>query len=388
MPGAVTLLTPQRALGWARHPVLPLYPVTLNLVLQGRVVRSVLVEDPPPEGHVGQGLRWFDLDLEPLALTEAMLPRLAVILGETDELLPTPLPPEPGTVLRVEEVLSRNLSRPWVRGLTYHDAMRAGRSDADVLDLLYRDILGRGGDPGGMQNYLRLLQGGQETFDGVRRALLGSGECRALRRDVSEAPGAVFSLRLVAQAGAGPGDSVTHLLPHGTPTRSPATAALMAQGREGGREGSDDAGRDGAGPPRPAGGEARVPATGGELAEGWHELEGAEGDTRRWMAREGVVLNPWPALPVRAVTLRVRETHRNLLPALRCHLDATALEPVVEGEPGSPMRVTLRPAVAAAGTLLRLEGLNAGSPREEGVNQDPRTLSIAVEEVVFSYPPG
>ncbi len=379
MPGALTVFTTERAAGWARHPWRSKYPPTLNLVLQGRVVRTVLVEGPPPESHVGRGLRWFDLDLEPLVLTGAMLPHLAVILGETDEVLPTPLPAEPGSVMRLEELLSRNLARPWVRGLTYHDAMRVGRSDADVLDLLYRDLLRRPADLGGLAQYLRLLHGGEWTFDDVRRALLSSDECRNLRRNVSEAPGAVFSLRLVAQAGVGPGDAVTHLLPKDTPVRAPATATVM-------NEDSDTAPVAGEAMPYPPGGEARVPATGAELAEGWHELEGVEGDTRRWMAREGSVLNPWPALPVRSVLLRVRETHRNAPPELRCLLDGQALYPLVEGEPGTPMRITLQPeAKALVGTVLHFEGLNAGSPLEDGINEDPRVLSVAVEEITFFY---
>ena len=380
MPGAVTSLTCELAIGWASHPALDDYPVTLNVVLQSRVVRSVLVDGAPPGGGRSvAGPGWFELDLRPLRLTDATLGRLAFIVGETDERLPVPIRRPEEATLRVEDILSLNLSRAWVTGATYHDALRAGRSDADIIDLLYRDILGRSADPSGLANYLNDLDARSNGFDNIRSSLLRSDECQNRPRDVSEAPGAIFSLRLVGDAGPGPGDHVTHLLPVGTRPRSAFSAALLEPAAGGTRA-------------RRAGEEAlSLPARAREFHAGWHELEGAGDSERRWMERVGAILNPWPHLPVSGVVLRVRETHLNQAPELRCFFDDAEVPWRLEGEPGSGMQVWIGPAADAAASrfsALRLECLNAGSPLEQGVNADPRMLSVAVSRAEFSYGAG
>ncbi len=381
MPGTVTLLTRERALGWAAHPRLPTYPVTLNLVLRSRVMLTTMVDGPPPGGARSvPGPGWFDIDLAALGLPDLMPERLAFIIGETDERLSTPLPPATGPVLRVEDILSLNLSRRWVTGATYHDALRAGRSDADVLDLLYRDILGRSADPGGLANYLDRLRAGISTLDDVRASLIASDECRTRPRDVSEASGAIFSLRLVAHAGKGPGDHVVNLLPEATPFRSRVTAALLEA------PAAAPAGPDPV--PRLAGDVLTLPARMAEFATGWNGMEGSGEGERRWMERHATLLNPWPHLPVTGIVLRLHETYLHQRPELTCLLDDVEASWRHEGETGAPSRVWIGPPAGMAAcrfVTLRLDCAIAGSPREQGISDDPRLLSISVADVSFTY---
>ena len=213
LPGAVTRLDVASAVGWARHDARADYPVTVSAILDNLVVASAIAQklqaecgrdDGAPHADAKRRV-WFTLEFEAQAMDHEALGKLRFIIGETDErLLPprgAPAQPAADALLTLEEILAVNTPRPWVTGATHHEAEAAGLSVEDIIDLLYRDILGRHADPPGLLNYLQRLRTDSRTFDDVRHSLLESDEYRRRRINASEAPGAIFSQRLVLQSG-------------------------------------------------------------------------------------------------------------------------------------------------------------------------------------------
>ena len=206
MPGRVTGLTTQAAFGWALHSRLPDYRVVVNLAHHALVVRSTLAESPggpqvPP--HAAGLPCGFRIDLETLGLVDDDLGRLAFCIGETEERLELPagLPAGRGGRMTVEDLLAEaHRPRPWVDGTTYLDAAAAGLQVETIVDLLYRDYLGRPSDPNGLAHYSAAIRAGSLTFDDVRRGFLQADEYRLRRKYLDTAPGTIFSQKIVAAA--------------------------------------------------------------------------------------------------------------------------------------------------------------------------------------------
>ncbi len=214
MAGAITRLDVAAAIGWARHDGRADYPVTVSAILDNLVVASAIAQKLQAEcgrdeetPHPDAARRiWFALEFEEQAIDREALDKLRFVIGETDESLPSngaPAKAPDDTVLTLEEILAVNTPRPWVTGATFHEAEAAGLSTEDIIDLLYRDILGRHADPPGLMNYVQRLKTERRDFNDVRHSLLESDEYRRRRINAADAPGAIFSQRLVLQSGRG-----------------------------------------------------------------------------------------------------------------------------------------------------------------------------------------
>ncbi|CAM3856243.1 Hypothetical protein HVIM_02139 [Roseomonas mucosa] len=133
-------------------------------------------------------------------------------------------------------------------------------------------------------------------------------------------------------------------------------------------------------PPAVLPAERRLGPGDGAFTLGWHPPE----EAFRWMGPSGMVENPDPWRPVRAVRLRVAQVYGSDRPRLLASLDARhaplRLQPVEGGT-----EVLIVPEEALAFDVLRLDSLTHGSPAREGRGDDTRELSLAVAEVVFVY---
>ena len=231
MAGAVTRIDVTAAVGWARHDARAEYPVTVSAILDNLVVASAIAQKVLAEcgrdesaSHPDAKRRiWFLLEFEPQAVDRDALGKLRFVIGETDErLLSTkgaPAKAADDAVLTLEEILAVNTPRPWVTGATFHEAEAAGLSIEDIIDLLYRDILGRHADPPGLLNYVQRLKTDSRNFNDVRHSLLESDEYRRRRINAADAPGAIFSQRLVLRSGRGSG-SVSGAVARPVPPRA------------------------------------------------------------------------------------------------------------------------------------------------------------------------
>ncbi len=220
MAGAITRLDVAAAVGWARHDARADYPVTVSAILDNIVVASAIAQKLQAECGREEGTPhpdarrriWFALEFEAEAIDREALSKLRFVIGETDErLLPSkgaPAKAPDDAVLTLEEILAVNTPRPWVTGATFHEAEAAGLSVEDIIDLLYRDILGRHADPPGLLNYVQRLKTESRNFNDVRHSLLESDEYRRRRISAADAPGAIFSQRLVLQSGRTPANGV------------------------------------------------------------------------------------------------------------------------------------------------------------------------------------
>ncbi len=218
MPGAIAELTEAGAVGWARHAARPGYPVTVSAILDAHVVASAIADQLHPAAlpdaivaEEAAGAVWFAITFTPPEMLAEDLAALRFVIGETDEALVVPGPRRPASARAaggrrtLEDILAVNVPRPWVTGATHQDAEAAGLADEDIVDLLYRDILGRHADPAGLLNYIQRLKTVNRSFDHVRHSLLESDEYRRRRIDAADAPGAIFSQRVVLYSGRGSG---------------------------------------------------------------------------------------------------------------------------------------------------------------------------------------
>lgn len=204
MPGKLIRLSPSQAVGWAVHPRHPDYAVMINVVLRSLVVRSVLAEQPLGREDTGSVAtqHGFVVDLARLGVEVGPADTLHFIIGETDE----PVILE-GAVLRhvgvltVEDLLAEShVRRRWVTGETYLDARASGLQTETIVDMIYRDYLGRPGDPNGLGHYTRSIDAGRITFDDIRRSFIDSDEFRMRRKYADNAPGSIFSQKIVMAA--------------------------------------------------------------------------------------------------------------------------------------------------------------------------------------------
>ncbi len=205
MPGTVTELTAQRAIGWATHPRLTDYGVLVNVVHRSLVIRSTLAdrrlfgaeETGGPQGH------GFVVDIARLGVTGAELGELRFVIGETDEplALPSDVAAPVKSILTVEDILAlAHAPRGWVTGETYVDAGAAGLRTETIVDMLYRDYLGRPSDPNGLAHYVKSVNAGTTSYDDIRRSFVEVDEFRMRRKYIDNAPGSIFSQKIVIAA--------------------------------------------------------------------------------------------------------------------------------------------------------------------------------------------
>jgi len=138
----------------------------------------------------------------------------------------------------------------------------------------------------------------------------------------------------------------------------------------------------------------RLKSRSSHFSFGWYDSEAdAKGDFR-WMGQSGMVLNPAPNRTLQTITIELRHLFKAEKPMLRLFLDTQEVEAVaLPGKSPNVARivVTLPPdEMPREGfQTLRIESFIAGRPAdEENGGNDPRLLSIAVSEIVFSYTSG
>lgn len=208
MPGKVTQLNAQRAVGWATHPRLAKYAVLVNVGHRSLVARSTLADrrlfgaddTGGPQGH------GFVVDIGRLGVAAADLCELRFVVGETDERLPLPDGVAPGVkaTLTVEDILAlAHAPRGWVTGETYVDAAAAGLRTETIVDMLYRDYLGRPSDPNGLAHYTKSVNAGSIGYDDIRRSFVEADEFCLRRKYSDNAPGSIFSQKIVISAAVG-----------------------------------------------------------------------------------------------------------------------------------------------------------------------------------------
>ena len=213
MPGKILSLTPTQAVGWAKHERLPDYRVLVNVVHRSVIVRSVLAEaelswveapDAPPRSG-------FRFDLTRLGVAEDEIPKLRFSIGETDEWIDMPegwTGTGPGPLTVEDLLVGAHSRRAWVTGMTYVDAASAGLRAETIIDMLYRDYLGRPSDPNGLAHYASAVLAGANTYDDIRRSFVDADEFHMRRKHVDNAPGSIFSQKIVmAVASADAGQS-------------------------------------------------------------------------------------------------------------------------------------------------------------------------------------
>jgi hypothetical protein len=203
MPGLVLELEGTRIVGYAWHPRYRRYEVLVHALLGPAIVRSVLAKElieheRLPEDRTEHG---FIIDLGPFGITPERMARVKLLIGETDEWLELPDRGCAGAEITVEEILAASFPRPWVTGNIHFDAQLAGFSTETIVDLLYRDYLGRPADPEGLFNYSARIESGLLSYSEFRRILVSSQEYVLRRWRAYEAPGAIFSQQIVMRAG-------------------------------------------------------------------------------------------------------------------------------------------------------------------------------------------
>ena len=231
MPGKILAVQGTKLVGCAWHPRYRGYEVIVHAVIGSAVVKSALANESfkygalPPEA-AGHG---FVFDLASLALRPERVARARVLIGETDEWLDLPgRQRRPDGEITIEEIVELPFRRPWVGGKIYFDAMLAGLSIESVVDLTYRDFLGRPADAPGLAHYAGRLRDGSLDYAGFRAVLLRAPEYAQRKWRTHEAPGAIFSRRIVLSAGREPEAEMR--AGRGAETHVPADALLARDG--------------------------------------------------------------------------------------------------------------------------------------------------------------
>ena len=133
MSGKVISLTTLEVVGWAVHPVEQHYAVLIHVVHRAKIIASAIADQPPPSKEEFQQNCWFHINLSEFNLSDADLNGVAVLVGETDEILMRQKAgvdqQHNGTYRRIEDIIFGNFGRRWVVGRTYLDAERAGVCD-------------------------------------------------------------------------------------------------------------------------------------------------------------------------------------------------------------------------------------------------------------------
>lgn len=366
MPGHVSI-GKSVATGWAVHPRLPDYRVLVHVISGTRVLGSV-VANQAPLGAGAASRSWFSIDLNPFGLSKPELRSLLFYAAETDEYLESNLPAKPASTGRItlESMLAAKRAKPWVSGATYVDA-GACLTDWEIVDLFYRDFLGRPADASGLSEYVRQLQEGAQTLEDIRLGILSSQEYASRGKDAARPPGAIFSdplVRLIAdtrrQGGVVPRAEVAN--------DSNMEPDIQAE------ESLPDVS------------EIESPADSPVFGAGWHAVELIGGKAFRWMGRSGQIQNPRPDLSIRDVTVHVAAVYGSRAPMIECYLDdARASSRVVRSGGGFVIEISPSRAHSGRFASLKINSQAAGSPIQDGVGRDDRVLSLNVLRVVSRY---
>lgn len=386
MPGVVTALTDAKVSGFALHPYLQDYPVVVHVVYQSRILCSAIADQPAPAGADEKYDSWFHMSLAGFELSDTELPRLVLLIGETDELLdlsrvfPRPVESAAG----VEDLIYANPRREWVTGATYFDCVHAGMKDADIVDLLYRDLLGRPADPGGLANYLFQLREGIRSLADVRKSLLDSEEYNIRPKEARWAPGAIFS------------QPITMLLVTAHPTQDD-NLERKAETPKGNDRVTDEASIGWpsypehyvpVAPPRLVAQtlEVEVPVDSVLFGSGWHNVEDLDGTPFRWMETTGIIFSPKPKVPCIRIALNLAAVYGAHMPMVDCYLDDVLADTRIE-EFGRGFSVVISATAPQPTpfTSLRIESRVSGCPVQEDRGKDQRILSLNVLGALIAY---
>ena len=219
MPGHIEHLGADSVAGWARHPTHPTYPITVHLLAGGLVVATTLAELAREDGMAG-----FALARPPGT------DRLAVMLGETGELLALPPGPEspwpsarPSALLRVEDLLALAPIGGWRDGSCALDAAAAGLRLETIVELLCQDFLA--GALSGELLRAAWARARRLGPDAVRRMLVATPAYRMRRIYADRAPGGIFARALVRAAAS---NDLPTLRLGGASAREVSAAELLA----------------------------------------------------------------------------------------------------------------------------------------------------------------
>ncbi len=215
MPGHVDLIAADTVQGWARHPVYADYPMTVHLLCDGRIAVSTLAETVRTDQMPGFALA------RP-AWTQAG--RLAVMLGETGEMLLSP--PKPPARMRVEDLLAITSPSTWRTGACARDAAGWGFCLETQIELICQDFLA--GALTGELARAAVTAARRGGTDAVRSLLLNAPAYRHRLIYADQAPGAIFSRFLVHQSASG--DKPTLRLGTASAREVPATELLALDG--------------------------------------------------------------------------------------------------------------------------------------------------------------
>ena len=366
MPGTIVDLSRDKASGWAVHPRLASYRVLVHVVLGRRILCSAIASRPPPSARAYQSQSWFHIRLTDFDLSASDLKKLVFLIGETDEQFVRDTVRTRSRVARmtVEDILFHNFRRSWVTGETYLDAQAAGMADADIIDLLYRDILDRGADPAGLSEYLSHVRRGVRSLADIRRSLVESPEYAGRNKDASRAPGAIFSRTIVKLAAAEIPDDVEGSPDGANVSSSPESSWIGSE--------ADSA-------------EIDLPLESGLFGGGWHNAEGSSEAMYRWMEKSAVIFNPRPDQPLSSVSLHLAAVYGSREPMLDCYFDDVPAR-ISTRRLASGFVVGISPAARARyHSRLRIESRAGGSPLKEGKGGDDRVLALNVVRVVYRY---
>lgn len=407
MPGAVMQLSKLRASGWATHPNLSGYPVLVHLIYRTRIVRSVVADQPNPSESEGKRSGWFNINLADITLSEdAQEHDLAFLVGETDEYLPTPknglrqrLRPELRKIT-VEDMIYENAKRHWVNGVTYVEAERAGLADFDIIDLLYRDLLGRPADPDGLANYIFQRREGILSFDDIKKSLVESDEYRHRLKWASEAPGAVFSQAIVFCAanplyGADDAESLSHAEESAPKHRNADANHLKASASIGADPESEvlPASREMSKLPQVVRTDSKameleviLPLDSVLFGAGWHNVENEGGESFRWMGKDSVLFSPKPGLSCISINLNVSAVYGAHEPMVDCYLEDEKADVMLRPQRiGFLVQIRPRDRRTSKFKKLRISSRASGCPLQDERGSDERVLSLNLAGVSITY---
>jgi hypothetical protein len=424
--GCIVSLTESKALGWAIHPYLADYPVLINVIHRAKVIRSVVADQPCASGYVEvHNGKWFSIGLTEFKFETAQLRTLEFRIGETDESIDLVVPRArtnmgAGSVTTIENIIGSNAKRHWVSGATYVEAEQSGMDDAWIVDLLYRDILGRAADPPGLANYVFQRRQGILTFKDIRKSLVESDEYKRSTKAASQTPGAIFSQKITMLAVSG-GVDLDAARQLEAPTDAPISGALMDIAgptvkismdtfdhlqtvSQGEAEELSDVSTSLPSAAWPAYQERQIDTdsrsneSGLSLLEvdlpldsvlfgsGWHNVEDTSDHPFRWMETTGVLFNPKPDLLCTGVVLKLSAVYGSHIPMLRVFMDDSEAG-VSVSESADGFFVVISPANNQARFLatLKIDSMASGCPLQDDRGSDERVLSISVLEISWNY---
>jgi Domain of unknown function (DUF4214) len=379
MPGRVSIGR-SAAIGWAVHPRLADYRVLVHVICGARVLCSVIANQAPL-GTGNNSKSWFRVDLGSLDLPRSELQNLRFYAAEMGEYLESDSGTGPATGGRVtlESMLATQAANPVANGSTYLD-VESCLAGWEIIDLFYRDFLGRPSDDKGLAEYTRQLQLGALTLEDIRGGIVSSQEYVSRRKDAARPPGAIFSdplVHLIVDARRQSG-----FVPHAAiaiPVVPSAWHGARDNGSNRGPGGQDEQ-------PLPDVSEIESPADSVVFGAGWHAAELSGGKAFRWMGRTALIQNPRPDLPLREVTVHVSTVYGARAPQVECYLDdVPASTRVVRRGRGFVLQIRPQSAHSGHYASLRIDSRAAGSPVQDGKGLDNRVLSLNVLRVVSRY---